>query len=109
MAYIVELRKEGRLRGELFRASEKEAQETVSEWESRCAANSACYYKADPLKFAVYSGGKLKKIVGPEELVKLKENSDEHVEWAIIHSGTIYENFVEAVHADLVRYGVMMC
>ena len=108
MKYVIELRKNGVLRGEMIRADEKEAKAIVNEWNSRGCGNSADYHQEEKLWYAVYYNGELICVVSDERYDSLK-NSDmvpgEGWEGTRGRDGKFYQTLREAIQAQLKEYG----
>lgn len=108
MKYVIELRKDGALRGELIRADEKEAQAIVSEWAGRGCGNTADYHQEEKLWYAVYRYGDLVYVISDEKYDRLMRSGHfrgEGWEWTLVKDGKFYETLREAIHAQLKEYG----
>lgn len=108
MKYVIELRKDGALRGELIRANEKEAKAIVDEWIGRGCGNTADYHQEEKLWYAVYYCGELNRVISDEQYDALKSSGDFHEdgwEWTLVKDGKFYETLREAIQVQLKEYG----
>lgn len=108
MKYVIELRKDGALRGELIRADEKEAKALVDEWIGRGCGNTAEYRQEARLWYAVYFCGDLDCVVSDEdydEKNRYGQFRGDGWEWVLVKDGKFYETLREAIHTQLKEYG----
>ena len=111
MKYLIELKKDGRLRGEILRATEEEAREIAREWTSRGCGNTADWRREEKLWIAVYRFGNLDCVVDDEAFDYMKETGvyredSDSCEWALVRGGKFYETLSEAFSASMSEYGV---
>lgn len=111
MKYIIELKKDGRLRGEMLRASEEEAREIVREWESRGCGNSAEWHREEKVWIAIYLFGDLDCVIDDELFEERKEQGiyregSDSWDWMLVRDGKFYESLSAAMNAEFVKYRI---
>ena len=87
MKYVIDLKKDGILRGQIVRSSEEEARAIASEYAGRGCGNSADWHAEENLRFAIYFCGDLDRVVTAEEFDEMKESGCfdcDAYDWALV-------------------------
>lgn len=107
MKYVIDLKKNGTLRGTVIRKTEAEAKEIAEEWFRRGCGNTAEYRAEEKLWIAIYFCGDLTCVVDDDEWECMKEEGlfeGDTRDWLLVRDGRFYETLSEGTFAMLKEF-----
>ncbi len=109
MKYVIDLKKDGLLRGRLVRATEEEARDIANEWSGRGCGNSADWQEKERLWYGIYLFGKLQMVADDATFDELNATGlfeKYSQDYVLITDGRFYESLSEAMAAQMREYGM---